>query len=276
MEPGTSERSGIAEDFHRDGFVLVPGVFEEAELLELAEHVLHVRQPPPELLAKYNVEGFDLNGYQSLADFEPQEISRVSRMLRLHLFDDRTRALMLDPRLFDLMRALWPGEPLAVHALYFPKPPGGRGLALHSDLSYLPVDPPDLAGCFIAVDEIDAENGALQVVPGSHRIADFERRVITYDESIVPEEFVQPAGTELVTVAMHPGDVLLFHGGCLHGSRPNRRRDRWRRAFTCHYVSGAARSVSEHLNPAFRSTGEEIPAPGNLTVAHPRMNPTSA
>ena len=130
MEPGTSERSGIAEGFHRDGFVLVPGVFEEAELLDLAEHVLHVRQPPPELLAKYNTEGFDLNGHQSLADFEPQEISRVSRMLRLHLFDARTRAMMLDPRMFDLARALWPGEPLAVHALYFPKPPASSSSAV--------------------------------------------------------------------------------------------------------------------------------------------------
>ena len=56
----------------------------------------------------------------------------------------------------------WPRDPLGVSALYYPKPPGARGFALHSDTGYLPTEPPELAGAFIAVDDADAENGALE------------------------------------------------------------------------------------------------------------------
>jgi ectoine hydroxylase-related dioxygenase (phytanoyl-CoA dioxygenase family) len=256
----------MAEAFHRDGFVLIPQVFDRAELLELAEHVFHLRQPSATELARYGVDGYELLGKASMDQLSPRELLKVERLLRLHLFDLPTRQLMLDPRLISLVRMLWPGEPLAVHALYFPKPPGGRGMALHADTGYLPVDPPDLAGCFIAVDDADRDNGALGVVRGSHRLRNLERRAIPTVDFIFPEEFVQPPDTELVLMEMKAGDVLFFHGGTLHSSMPNQTTDRWRRAFICHYISAAVQSVSEELNPAFRVSGEEIPAPGHDSV----------
>ena len=91
-------------------------------------------------------------------------------------------------------------------------------------------------------------------------------RSIPTQEFIFPEEFVQPPGTELVLAEMKSGDVLMFQGNSLHSSMPNRATDRWRRAFICHYVSAAVRSVSEELNPAFRASGEEIPAPGHASI----------
>ena len=262
-----SIRAGtIADAFHRDGFVLVRQVFDRNELLALAEHVFHVRQPSPMQRARYGVDGYELFGKNSLDELTPKELLQSERVLRLHLFDPPTRQLMLDDRLMSLVRLLWPGEPLAVHALYYPKPPGARGMAMHADTGYLPTDPPDLAGCFVAVDDADGANGALNVVRGSHRLTDFERRTIPTDEFIFPEEFLQPAGTELVLPEMASGDVLLFHGGTLHSSNPNRTSNRWRRSFICHYISAAVRTVSEELNPAFRATGEEIPAPGHASI----------
>jgi ectoine hydroxylase-related dioxygenase (phytanoyl-CoA dioxygenase family) len=261
--------SGIADSFFDDGFVLVPQVFAPAELQDLAEHVFHLRQPPAAERAKYGLDGYELLGRGSLDELTPRELVKIERLLRLHIFDSRTRQLMLDRRLIDLMRHLWPGDPLGVSALYYPKPPGARGFALHSDTGYLPTEPPELAGAFIAVDDADEENGELRVVRGSHRFTDVERRAIPTHEFIFPEEFIQPAGTELVLVPMKAGDVLLFHGNSLHASLPNRTTDRWRRAFICHYISAAVHSVSEELNPAYRTTGEEVPAPGHATVGRP-------
>jgi ectoine hydroxylase-related dioxygenase (phytanoyl-CoA dioxygenase family) len=63
-------------------------------------------------------------------------------------------------------------------------------------------------------------------------------------------------------LTMRAGDVLLFHGSTLHGSQPNRSSTRWRRAFVAHYIAADVRAVHEHFHPAFRATGEEIPAPG--------------
>jgi phytanoyl-CoA hydroxylase len=264
MDP--SDSRGLAESFHRDGYVLVRGVFEPAELTALAEHVFHLRQPSQSERDRYGVDGYELFGKDSLDQLTGAELLRCERLLRLHLFDAQTRQLMLDARLLSIVRALWPGDPLAVHALYFPKPPGGRGMALHADTGYLPTDPPELVGCFIAVDDADTENGALAVVRGSHDLPCNERRTIPTTDFIFPEEFIQPPDTELVVMSMRAGDVLVFHGKSLHSSMPNRTRDRWRRAFICHYVSAAVHVVSEELNPAFRATGEEIPAPGHSSI----------
>lgn len=260
--------SGIADAFFEQGFVLVPQVFAPAELSALAEHVFHLRQPPAAARAKYGVDGYELLGKGALDELTPRELVRIERLLRLHMFDPPTRQLMLDARIIDLVRRLWPGDPLGVSALYYPKPPGARGFALHSDTGYLSTEPPELAGAFIAVDDADAENGALSVVRGSHRLTDVERREIPTDEFIFPVEFIPPAGSECVLAPMKAGDVLLFHGNSLHGSLPNR-TDRWRRAFICHYISAAVHSVSEELNPAYRITGEEVPAPGHTSVGRP-------
>lgn len=254
---------GLAETFHRDGFAIAQGVFAPHEIAALADHVFHLERPSQEELDRLGVDPWQWRGAPSLAALPPAQLVQSERLLRLHLLDPRARALLLDPRLFALVRALWPGEPLAVHMLFFPKPPGGRGMALHTDTGYLPVDPSEVVGCFVAADDADADNGALEVVRGSHRFTGHVRRVIPMRDSIFPEEFVQPPGSERVLVPLRAGDVLLFHGDALHGSNPNVTADRWRRAFVCHYVSAAVRSVSEHFHPALRSTGEVIPAPGH-------------
>lgn len=266
MPTNSPPLSEMAAAFHRDGYVLVPGLFEPEELLELADHVFHLHQPSAAERARYGVDGYELLGKNSLDQLTPQELVKAERLLRLHLFDMATRKLMLDPRIIELVAQLWPGEPLAVHALYFPKPAGSRGMALHADTGYLPTDPPEMVGCFIAVDGADAENGALSVVRGSHRMTSFERRTIPTRDFIFPEEFVQPEGSELVLMPMKAGDVLLFHGNSLHSSSPNRSTERWRRAFICHYISAAVRTVSEELNPAFRPNGQEVPSPGHASI----------
>lgn len=258
----------FVEVFHRDGFVVIPRVFTVDELEDAARHVSRLGQPPRDELARYGANPFPLQGKSSLQEMTPQELKNSERFIAIHLFDDLSRRLMLDPRLFGLVRALWPGEPLAVHGMYFPKPPGCRGMALHSDTGCLPVEPPDLAGCLVAVDDMDEENGALQVALGSHRYRDVPWHVIPKTESVFHMEFERPAQTPLVLNAMKAGDVLLFHGSTLHSSAPNRSTTRWRRAFTFHYVSAAVREVSEHFNPAFRANGEEIPAPGHTVTAN--------
>ena len=83
-----SIRAGtIADAFHRDGFVLVRQVFDRNELLALAEHVFHVRQPSPMQRARYGVDGYELFGKNSLDELTPKELLQSERVLRLHLFD---------------------------------------------------------------------------------------------------------------------------------------------------------------------------------------------
>jgi ectoine hydroxylase-related dioxygenase (phytanoyl-CoA dioxygenase family) len=48
---------------------------------------------------------------------------------------------------------------------------------------------------------------------------------------------------EAVPVIMDPGDVLFFNGSVIHGSGPNRSKDRFRRSLIAHYATGDAEKL---------------------------------
>ena len=51
-------------------------------------------------------------------------------------------------------------------------------------------------------------------------------------------------------VPMKAGDTLFFNGSLIHGSGPNRSKDRFRRSFICHYVSQSHRENLQILQPS--------------------------
>ena len=57
---------------------------------------------------------------------------------------------------------------------------------------------------------------------------------------------------------MEPGDVLFFSGQVVHGSGPNRSRDRFRRALIGHYVTGDVQHVAAWFHPALRMDGSVV------------------
>ena len=60
---------------------------------------------------------------------------------------------------------------------------------------------------------------------------------------ILLEELSAPH--ELRVVNMKAGDVMFFNGSVIHGSYPNTSRDRFRRAFICHYVPRSTAELSK-------------------------------
>ena len=58
-------------------------------------------------------------------------------------------------------------EPVAVQSMFYFKPPGARGQALHQDNFYLRVKPGTCMAAWLPLDDCDEDNGCLQVVPGS-------------------------------------------------------------------------------------------------------------
>jgi ectoine hydroxylase-related dioxygenase (phytanoyl-CoA dioxygenase family) len=78
----------------------------------------------------------------------------------------------------------------------------------------------------IAVDPHRAANGAMRIIPGSHRLGELslggDGRVM--DRSMSDDDLLRarldPAGA--VDLEMEPGDVALWHLHLVHGSGPNR------------------------------------------------------
>ena len=68
----------------------------------------------------------------------------------------------------------------------------------------------------------------------------------------------RPPGLKAVPVDLAPGDVLFFNGSLVHGSQPNRSRDRFRRSFICHYIGRSSERISAWYRPILTMSGEVV------------------
>ena len=123
------------------------------------------------------------------------------------------------------------------HALI--KPPGEKSLETnwHQDAPYWPMDPVGSLSAWIAVDDVDLNNGCLKFIPGSHK---YERlkaiELGSGGDSIVArmEQAEKPVGNPVV-MNMPAGGVTFHHGCTFHYAAPNR-SDRFRRALAIIYI----------------------------------------
>ncbi|MFF3333961.1 phytanoyl-CoA dioxygenase family protein [Streptomyces sp. NPDC002888] len=210
--------------YREDGFTVVRGMFgyEEIDRLRAEFAALHAAGPVP-------------------GHFEPRPgsadpLRAYPRVMQPHAFNPLARRVLLDARLRGVLETLLGEEVLAAQSMFYFKPPGARGQALHQDNFYLRVEPGTCVAAWIACDEIDRDNGGLEVVPGTHAMDLFCPEQADAEVSFAREYVPPPAGLAAVPVDMAPGDVLFFNGSLVHGSQPNRTGDRFRRSFIGHYV----------------------------------------
>jgi ectoine hydroxylase-related dioxygenase (phytanoyl-CoA dioxygenase family) len=177
-----------------------------------------------------------------------------------HEISPLARAFLLDARLGAVLEALLGEEVLAAQSMFYFKPPGARGQALHQDNFYLRAEPGTCVAAWVACEVIDRDNGGLEVVPGTHRMDLFCPEEADEELSFAREYVPPPPGLRAVPVDLAPGDVLFFNGSLVHGSRPNRSADRFRRSFIGHYVGRSTRRIGGYYRTLSMS-GESVPLP---------------
>ena len=233
------------ERFEQEGYVVVPSLFPLAEVETIKAHFmrLHARKI-----------GFHDDGISD----EHDPLFRYPRMIHPHRYDRLSRDWLLDPRLRAWTTALLGREPLAAQTMFYFKPPGARGQALHQDQRSLEVRPGTCLAAWMAVDPGDEDNGCMKIVPHSQDLAklcliDADRRKFFSGTTIELADWM-----ELRSLPMQPGDVLFFNGQVIHGSWPNTTADRFRRAMIAHYVVGEAQKVAQFYQPLLTFDGEEV------------------
>jgi ectoine hydroxylase-related dioxygenase (phytanoyl-CoA dioxygenase family) len=99
-------------------------------------------------------------------------------------------------------------------------------VAWHQDVTYWGLRPPFAVSAWYAVDDSDATNGCMQVIPGSHRegIREHGRsgqagNLLSINQEIkILDDEVKRA----VNIELRAGEISLHSGLTIHGSRPNR------------------------------------------------------
>ena len=165
----------------------------------------------------------------------------------MHDLDPVFEGFSRTERLANASASLGFVHPKIVQSMYIFKPPGiGGEVVCHQDSTYLYTEPESCIGFWFAIDDADAENGAMAFIPGAHRgplrqlnarESDGVLRTRTLDEA--------PFDGEPILAPARCGDLVIFHGRAPHMSAANR-SSRPRHAYTLHIVEGKARWPAEN------------------------------
>lgn len=265
--------SQAAQLYQEEGILCVRQLISRDEISEIRkEFTNHVE-------SNENIS-WTVNGKVVDADIAPDDIlKKYPRYSMPHRHDDMipgriARRLITDRRIYDVAENLI-GTTWAAQSMFYFKPPTARGQALHQDNFFLQTHPETCLAAWIAIDDADAENGALEVVPGSH----------TYDIAC-PEEadpslsfssqgLKIPSSFTKIQSELQAGDVLFFHGSLIHGSLPNTSSDRFRRvslhmtrmigisltltqSLIFHYIPQGSVEVAKFYQPLLTRDGKSI------------------
>jgi hypothetical protein len=236
--------------FKNEGYLLVKGMFSAAEADFYRAHFEEMRR------RDNPAAGHGNNGLSLDNNTDPLQI--YPRIMQPHRRDEASLNWLTDTRIREAMTGMLDQEPYAVQTMFYFKPPGARGQALHQDQYYLRVQPGTCIAAWMAVDACDDSNGCLRVVPGSH---DWPLLCLTEADTEVSFTDVTvslPEGVEAMPIVMEPGDVLFFNGQIVHGSLPNSTSDRFRRSLIGHYIVGEAEQVYQWYHPVLRMDGTAV------------------
>jgi phytanoyl-CoA hydroxylase len=249
------------DDFSRDGFIVLRGIFTAPEVDEIRETFMAMNRDGP-------VAGLsDIPKQRPGGPVANDPLALYPRMMHPHKHLDKpvgplAMKYMRDERLRPILAELFGEEPFACQSMFYFKPPGARGQDLHQDNFYLRVKPGTCMAAWVAIDDADEGNGGMMCVPQTSTLD------IACPEKADPalffttEHVEPPEGLKPEHVRLKAGDVLFFNGSVIHGSTPNTSTDRFRRSLIFHYVPASTRELSKFYE-VYDFDGERQPVAAN-------------
>lgn len=185
-------------------------------------------------------------------------------------------------RMINRFRGVREDEELRLlETIIFDKPPAASPLLnWHQDNSFFPFTPNNQAALWIPLDPVDASNGTLRYVVGTHKLGlrastdlhsgrPFERD----QRPAIPADPIE-AGYETRDMVLEPGDLSVHDGLTWHCSLPNVSPDRPRRALSLRYLMGSTTyTPNEGTAAAFVEQvdvrpGERVAGPAFPLIPH--------
>jgi phytanoyl-CoA hydroxylase len=252
--------------YEDNGYLVVRGLFTSEEIAEIRETFMQqAKDGPVEGLSEIRRSKVDApdGGYDAT-----DPLSRYPRMMQPHRHADKpvgpvALKYMLHQKLHRVLATLLADEPLAVQSMFYFKPAGARGQDLHQDNFYLRVKPGTCLAAWVSIDASDEENGGMMCVPGTNRLSIQCPEKADPAKYFTTEHVEPPPGKKPELMPLQPGDVLFFNGSVIHGSYPNTSKDRFRRAFICHYVPKGTAEMSHWYSGPRDFDGQEYAIAAN-------------
>ena len=238
------------ESFRSEGFVVIGKLLEDGHLEELREEYDRIFAEARETQKLRNLSATD--GLPTEGDEE--EMLQIMQMCERSLL---FRQLLFNDRILDIAEDLIGPNLQLFHdqALYKPAHRGGP-IFWHQDNAYWKCIPANLVSCWLTLDDVDAANGAMHLLPGSHL------QPLTHERAdVLLDSGSQIDQSRAVVVELPAGGVMFHHCQTAHHTPPNT-TDRQRRAFAVHFMAPGTRSAP---------TGDFMPVSFGRPILRMRM-----
>jgi phytanoyl-CoA hydroxylase len=207
--------------FERDGFVVVRQLLPPEELAQLNENVdryiHHIVPHLPDADAFYEDRK------------RPDTLKQLQRMGQDAFFASYGR----HDRWVSVAESLLGEAAIAEQPEWFNKPPGTNHVTPpHQDNYYFCLTPPSVLTIWLALDDVDAENGCLRYVAGSHQRGfrtHARSKILGFSQGIA--DYTADDFTREVAVPLRRGDAVVHHGMTIHRADANLSSTRHRRSF---------------------------------------------
>jgi len=213
--PTASERRQRQADFARDGYVCVAPLYG-VEMIgainaEIARFVRDVVPSMPETQVYYEDRS------------DPTSLKQLQKMFE---HDDYFRDLMINGAPRALAEELLDDQVVAVNMQYFNKPAGiGQATPPHQDGYYFHLSPCEAVTGWLALEDVDDENGCIHYVRASHRDAGFrphgQTGVLGFSQGITDFGRDDDRAGE-VAFPGPAGTFLMHHAKTVHWAGANR------------------------------------------------------
>ena len=241
--------ASLLEDFERDGVVCVRAIIDMPMVERLRSAAAVVLEDPTAMAVDSPESGPSssktgkagrfrqaMNGWQRSGAYHDLVFDSAVPGAAAAIMRSKTARVLYDQTLVK--------EPLSTVPIEW-----------HHDLPFWPISGTQICSIWVALDEVSKDSGAVYYARGSHKSPQLYRPtiprtpefdllgIVNNDLPQAPNLFEDPTA-DLVTWDMQPGDALIFTPRTLHGSGPNLRSDRSRRAIAPRFIGDDVRYVA--------------------------------
>ena len=166
---------------------------------------------------------------------------------KTHLLFPWLADLVRHPRILDAVEDLYGPDLLCWTTNFFIKEEESPAfVSWHQDSTYWGLSRPDVVTAWVAFTPANASNGAMQVIPGSHKLDQIPHRDTFAKHNLLTrgqEIAVEVNESQAVRLDLELGEMSLHHVRLVHGSPPNPSNDR-RIGFAIRYIPTSVRQLA--------------------------------
>ena len=225
----------LRESFQRDGYIFIPGFLSKEEVDEVNDKIeKFIREKVPAMAV----------GHVMYED--KSNAATLKQMQDLNLYDPYFEAMLSKSSFKEMAEMLLEEKVTGKTFEYFNKPPKiGKPTPPHQDGYYFKIKPANAVTMWMALEDVDSENGCLHYIKGSHLK---ELRPHSRTQTVGFSQGITDYGKEEdieTSIPANPGDLLIHHALTIHRADGNTSNSRTRKAIGLIYFGESAKEDVE-------------------------------